>query len=91
MLPDQRCGVIKVENDWHLNKTVTIGNMLTAILAILALIGSYYTLDRRIALLEEAKVEHEEALLAMNDRICKRLDKIENLILQVHFNKESSK
>ena len=74
-----------MDDNWHLSKTVTIGNMLTMGLAVLALVGSYYTLDRRIALLESSKAEQANHVRETEERIVARLDRIENLIMRVIF------
>lgn len=74
-------------SNWHLSKTVTIGNMLTMAFAIMALVGSYYTMDKRVTMLEVAQIEMAKHQKADTDRVCKRLDQIHNLIMSVHFNK----
>ena len=66
-----------MESDWHLSKTVTAGNVLTIFFAILALAGSYYTLDKRIAILEDNRIQREKSI----DRVCDRLERIEDLLI----------
>ena len=76
-------------SDWHLSKTVTVGNMLTIFFAILALVGSYYTLDKRITIVERNQIDLTEHIKAENrhrekdiDRVCKKLERIEDLFLE---------
>ena len=77
--------MVAVKEDWHLSKTVTIGNMMTMACAILAMVGSYYTLDRRLALLEASSIAQEKHIYEIDGRIMNRLDRIEGLIMKVHF------
>jgi len=76
-------------DEWHLNKTVTIGNMITMVLAIMAMVGSYYTLDKRLALLEHNDGEQDSHIHEFKDEVMKELDDIKGLIMQVHFNQNT--
>lgn len=77
-----------MNSDWHLSKTVTVGNMLTMTFAIMALVGSYYTLDKRISLVEASQLDvvvhlEQEKVARKEDveRVCTRLERIEDLII----------
>ena len=73
-------------NDWHLSKTVTVGNMLTMFLAIMAMVGSYYTLDKRLALLEHSSMEQEKDITQLRTEVMVELKEIKSLIMKIHFN-----
>lgn len=38
------------QEGWHLRREVTIGNILASVVAILGMLGAFYTLDKRIEL-----------------------------------------
>ena len=76
--------------EWHLRKDVTVGNIVATIMLIGVFIGGYYGHEKRIALLEQAEI-NATVLRAEEikdrerdiDRVCNRLDKMENLMLQI--------
>lgn len=70
-------------NDWHLRKEVTIGNILTAVAALTAAVAAYYNLDTRVSLLEERTTEERIDREKDVERICGRLDRIENILLDI--------
>lgn len=72
------------DSNWHLRKDVTVGNLLTSVMAVIALVGSYYTLDKRIALNTQAidnqiKTENEHY-----EDVKKSLDRIEDHLIGTH-------
>lgn len=86
-----------MNSDWHLSKTVTVGNMLTIFAAVIALAGSYYTLDKRIAIVESGQLDlavhmENEKVERKKDveRVCDRLERIEDLLID-YVMKESKR
>ena len=66
---------------WHLRKDVTLGNIFTSIIAILAIISAYYSLDKRLALVEQHQESAIEVNRKTNEGVIKRLDRIEQLMI----------
>ena len=75
------------DSNWHLSKTVTIGNIVAVAAALMALVGSYYTLDKRLALLEQSDSDQDKHMVEIKSEIMGELDEIKGLIMQVHFDK----
>lgn len=79
-----------IDTGWHLSKNITVGNMLAIFMAFVALIGSYYTLDKRLSLLEQYNAEQEKHVIEQSDsvksgfeRVDRRLIRIEDILLDM--------
>lgn len=78
-----------MDKEWHLRKEVTVGNILTSVLAIVAALSAFYNLDKRV-LTNSAHIqanaeriaEGKETQKADKDRIMQKLDRIENILLE---------
>ena len=76
--------------EWHLRKEVTIGNIFTAFLALVAALSAWYNLDMRLTVVEthqtDIKVHMEAERIARKEdveRVCTRLDRIENIMIEI--------
>ncbi|MDH5602154.1 MAG: hypothetical protein OEY78_12725 [Gammaproteobacteria bacterium] len=48
------------KHNWHLDKRFTVGNLLTMVTIIVAVLAWVYKLDQRMALLEQSVIHQKE-------------------------------
>jgi len=84
--------------EWHLRKEVTIGNIFTAFLALIAALSAWYNLDTRLTVVETQQTDIKVHLQAESvarkedvERVCSRLDRIENIMIELLRDGKSAK
>ena len=87
-----------MNSDWHLRKEVTICNIFTAILALLAALSAWYNLDTRLTVVEAHQTDIKSHIVAEAtarrtdvERVCARLERIENIMIEMLQNETRDK
>ncbi len=57
------------DSNWTIRKDVSIGDLVALAIAIGAVAFAYFTLDRRIAILEDWRLEIKEQLKTMDHKL----------------------
>lgn len=76
-------GVERRNGSWHLDKTISIGHILTTLTVAGSLVVWGLTVDKRVAVLEAAAVYNTEAHKRMDDTLKESVARIEAAVVRM--------
>lgn len=80
---DKYSGEERRNNSWHLEKTISIGHILTTLTVAGSLVVWGLTVDKRVAILEAGAVFNIEAHKRMDDTLKDSVSRIEAAVVRI--------